>query len=131
MNRARILIADDHQPIHERVRDLLQPSYDVVGAVTNGIDLVDQAMSLCPELIVLDITMPGMTGIEVAHELRDLGLPAKLVFLTVHERVEFVHACLAEGALGYVIKSRLNVDLIPAIEQALSGHRFISPPLSR
>ncbi len=131
MNRARILIADDHQPIHERVRDLLQASYDVVGAVTNGIDLVDQAMSLCPELIVLDITMPGMTGIEVAHELRDLGLTAKLVFLTVHERVEFVHACLAEGALGYVIKSRLNVDLIPAIEQALSGHRFISPPLSR
>ena len=131
MNRARILIADDHQTINERVRDLLQPSYDVVGAVTNGIDLVDQAMSLCPELIVLDITMPGMTGIEVAHELRDLGLTAKLVFLTVHERVEFVHACLAEGALGYVIKSRLNVDLIPAIEQALSGHRFISPPLSR
>lgn len=131
MNRPRILVADDHQPIQERVREILQTSYDVIGAVGNGIELVDEAKRLRPDVIVLDISMPGMTGIEAAHELREAGSAAKVVFLTVHERVEFVHACLAEGALGYVIKSRLNVDLIPAIQEALSGHRFISPPVSR
>jgi DNA-binding NarL/FixJ family response regulator len=80
---------------------------------------------------VLDISMPGLTGIEAARQLREAGSSAKVVFLTVHERVEFVNACLAEGALGYVVKSRLAVDLIPAIREALSGHRFISPPVSR
>ena len=131
MNRPRILVADDHQPVQERVREILQTSYEVIGTVGNGIELVDEAKRLRPDVIVLDISMPGMTGIEAAHELRESGSTAKVVFLTVHERVEFVHACLAEGALGYVIKSRLNVDLIPAIQEALSGHRFISPPVSR
>jgi DNA-binding NarL/FixJ family response regulator len=131
LNRLRILVADDHQPIQERVSELLRTSYDVVGTVGNGIDLVQQAKTLRPDLIVLDISMPGMSGIEAAHELRESGSTARVVFLTVHERVEFVHACLAEGALGYVIKSRLNVDLIPAIQEALCGHRFISPPVSR
>jgi DNA-binding NarL/FixJ family response regulator len=131
LNRPRILVADDHQPVQERVREILQTSYEVIGTVGNGIELVDEAKRLRPDVIVLDISMPGMTGIEAAHELRESGSTAKVVFLTVHERVEFVHACLAEGALGYVIKSRLNVDLIPAIQEALSGHRFISPPVSR
>jgi DNA-binding NarL/FixJ family response regulator len=131
LNRPRILVADDHQPVQERVREILQTSYEVIGTVGNGIELVDEAKRLRPDVIVLDISMPGMTGIEAAHELREAGSAAKVVFLTVHERVEFVHACLAEGALGYVIKPRLNVDLIPAIQEALSGHRFISPPVSR
>jgi DNA-binding NarL/FixJ family response regulator len=131
LNRPRILVADDHQPMQERVRELLQASCDIVGAVSNGIELVEQATRLRPDLIVLDISMPGITGIEAAHELRESGSTAKVVFLTVHERVEFVHACLAEGALGYVIKSRLNVDLISAIQEALYGRRFISPPVSR
>jgi DNA-binding NarL/FixJ family response regulator len=131
LNRPRILVADDHQPIQERVRELLQANCDIVGAVSNGIDLIGQAKRLHPDLIVLDISMPGITGIEAAHELRESGSMAKVVFLTVHERVEFVHACLAEGALGYVIKSRLSVDLIPAIQEALCGRRFISPPVSR
>jgi DNA-binding NarL/FixJ family response regulator len=130
-NRPRILVADDHQPIHERVRELLRTSYDVVGTVGNGIELVDQAGRLRPDVVVLDVFMPGITGIEAAHELRESGSTAKVVFLTVHERVEFVQACFAEGALGYVIKSRMNVDLIPAIREALCGHRFISPPASR
>jgi len=129
--RPRILIADDNQPILERVKELLDPLYDVVGAVSSGPALVEHAIRLRPDLIVLDISMPGITGIEAARELKDSGSSAKVVFLTVHERVEFVQACLAEGALGYVIKSRLQVDLPQAILEALSGHRFISPPLSR
>ena len=131
LSRPRILVADDHQPLQERVKEILGTIYEIVGAVNNGNDLVFQAKRLLPDVIVLDISMPGITGIDAAHELRVGGSTAKMVFLTVHERVEFVHACLAEGALGYVVKSRLNADLIPAIEEALNGRRFISPPVSR
>jgi DNA-binding NarL/FixJ family response regulator len=127
----RVLLADDHGPIIERVRSILQSGFDVVGSVNNGRDLVSEAARLRPDVIVLDISMPGMTGIEAAQELREAKSTAKLIFLTVHERVEFVRACLAEGALGYVVKSRLAVDLVPAIREALAGRRFISPPVSR
>ena len=127
----RVLLADDHGPIIERVRSILQSGFDVVGSVNNGRDLVSEAARLRPDVIVLDISMPGMTGIEAAQELREAKSTAKLIFLTVHERVEFVRACLAEGALGYVVKSRLAVDLLPAIHEALAGRRFISPPVSR
>ena len=127
----RVLLADDHGPIIERIKSILQSGFDVVGSVDNGRDLVSEAARLKPDVIVLDISMPGLTGIEAAHELREAGSTAKLVFLTVHERVEFVRACLAEGALGYVVKSRLAVDLLPAIREALAGRRFISPPVSR
>jgi DNA-binding NarL/FixJ family response regulator len=131
LNQPRVLLADDHHPIIERVTVLLQSSFEIVGAVANGTDLISEALRLQPDLIVLDISMPGLTGIEAARQLREAGSTARFVFLTVHERVEFVHACLAEGALGYVVKSRLAVDLVPAMREALSGRRFISPPVSR
>ena len=80
---------------------------------------------------MLDITMPMLNGIEAAHELREAGSTAKFVFLTVHNHPAFLHACFAEGALGYVTKSHLRTDLIPAIREALSGHTFISPSIPR
>lgn len=131
MNRPRILLADDHGPLIERVRALLQTDYEIVGDVDNGADLVSEAERLNPDVIVLDISMRGLTGIQALHELRESGCEARFVFLTVHERVEFVRACVAEGALGYVVKSRISIDLIPAIADALAGQRFISPPVAR
>lgn len=131
MNRPRILLADDHASMIERVKALLKADFEVVGSVNNGKDLVSEARRLQPDVILLDISMPGITGIEAARELRQNGAKARFVFLTVHERVEFVHACLAEGALGYVIKSRVAVDLVMALREALSGRRFISLPVSR
>jgi DNA-binding NarL/FixJ family response regulator len=131
LKRPRILLADDHGPMIERVRALLQPDFEIIGDVATGPDLVAVAGQLQPDIIVLDISMPGLTGIEVAHELRRLGSDARFVFLTVHERVEFVHACLAEGGLGYVAKARVASDLVPAIIDALAGRQFISPPVSR
>ena len=131
LKRPRVLLADDHGPMIERVKALLETAFEIVGNVDNGKDLVSEAGRLQPDLILLDISMPGLTGIEAAHELRHNGAKAKLVFLTVHERVEFVHACLAEGALGYVVKSRIASDLVTALTEALSGRRFISPPVSR
>jgi DNA-binding NarL/FixJ family response regulator len=125
------LLADNHGPMIERVSAVLQGDFEIVGNVGTGLDLVSEAGRLQPDIIVLDISMPGLTGIEAAHRLREAGSTAIFVFLTVHERVEFVRACLAEGALGYVVKSRIAVDLVPAIADALAGRRFISPSLSR
>lgn len=125
--RPRLLIADDHPMVCERVVDLLGSRFEVVDVVNNGIDLVEAAERLSPDIIVLDITMPGQTGIEAARQLRKKNCSARLVFLTVHEQAQFVRRCMAEGAMGYVVKSRLETDLIPAILEARCGRRYISP----
>ncbi len=122
----RVLLADDYPPLLESVAALLRSSFDVVGTACNGEDLISQAMRLHPDVIVADITMPVLTGIEAAHQLREAGSGAKFVFLTVHPEDAFVQACQAEGALGYVVKSRMKADLIPAINAALNGQSYVS-----
>jgi DNA-binding NarL/FixJ family response regulator len=128
--RARLL-ADDHAVVRDRVGALLSSTFEVVGAVTNGQELISEGIRLDPDVIISDITMPGLSGIEAAHQLREAGSRAKFVFLTIHIEHEFVDACLAEGALGYVAKTHMKTDLIPAIKAALIGRKFISPLLSR
>jgi len=110
----------------ERVTALLQSAFDVVGAARNGREMISEATRLNPDVIVADISMPALSGIEAAHQLRESGSTAKLVFLTIHAEQEFVDACLEEGALGYVVKSHMKTDLIPAINAALSGQCFVS-----
>ncbi len=83
-------------------------------------------MRLNPDVIVADISMPALSGLDAAHQLREIGSTAKLVFLTIHDEQEFVDACLEEGALGYVVKSHMKRDVIPAIHAALAGRSFIS-----
>ena len=129
MNRARILLADDHRSVCESVASLLESDFDVVGTVTNGRDLLTETKRLQPDVVVSDISMPILDGIAAATQLRASDSKAKVIFLTVHDRAEFVRACLAAGGLGYVVKSHLTSDLIPAIHQILAGHRFISPAL--
>jgi DNA-binding NarL/FixJ family response regulator len=131
LNRARVLLADDHLVVLDRVGALLSSSFEVVAAVTNGQELISEGIRLDPDVIVSDITMPGLSGIEAAHQLRKVGSRAKFVFLTIHIEHEFIDACVAEGALGYVVKSHVKTDLIPAIKAALSGRTFISPLVSR
>src|SRR5512142_3368678 len=100
--RPRVLIAEDHQLVIERVIALLQDSVEIVGTARNGREMVSEATRLIPDVIVADISMPEMNGIEAARQLRLRGCEAKLVFLTVHMDQEFVRACLAVGALGDV-----------------------------
>ena len=126
MKRTRVLLADDHPLMLERVTTFLQPTFDVVGVAHNGLQMIEEAMRLNPDIIVADISMPGLDGIEAAHRLREMGATASVVFLTIHKSPEFVEACLAEGALGYVVKSQMKKDLIPAINAALSGQCFVS-----
>ena len=89
--------------------------------------MVREAHRLQPEVIASDITMPILTGIEAARELQEAGLKAKLIFLTAHQESVFICECLAAGGLGYVTKSRMRTDLVPAIRKALSSRRFVSP----
>lgn len=131
MTRMRVLLADDHPLLLERVAALLRSSFDVVGTACNGEELISEAMRLHPDVIVADITMPLFTGIEAAHQLREAGSKAKFVFLTVHPEDDFVQACQAEGALGYVVKSHMRTDLVPAITAALGGQSYVSQSVSR
>ncbi len=128
--RPRVLLADDHRSWLDRVTSLLKSDFDLVGVANDGQTLVGEAKRLQPDLIVLDITMPILNGIEAAHDIHESGPDIKLVFLTVHEEPEYVRACFAEGGLAYVKKSRLGTDLIPAIQEVLLGRTFISPSVA-
>jgi len=125
--RARILLADDHKEIRDRAVRLLEPEFEVVGTVADGNALVKAWAQLKPDVCVLDISMPGLGGIEAAIKLRENGSQARIVFLTVNEDSDFVRAALRTGALGYVVKSRMASDLCPAINGALRGRLFVSP----
>ena len=123
----RVLLADDHRAMLERVKGLLDPEFEVVGAVDNGQALVDAAKELSPDLLVVDISMPVLNGIDAVRQIRKSGSSARVIFLTVHADSDMVSACLDAGALGFVVKSRLASDLIPAIQVALANHTFVSP----
>jgi DNA-binding NarL/FixJ family response regulator len=125
--RPRIFLADDHPAVLKGITALLKPEFDIVGDAADGATLVSEALRLCPDVIVVDITMPVLSGIDAAHRLRKSDPSAKIVFLTVHSEQQFIEACMAEGALGYVLKSHMKVHLIPAIRAALVGQSYISP----
>jgi DNA-binding NarL/FixJ family response regulator len=125
--RPRVLLADDHPDLLKATTALLKSQFDVVGTAADGATLVSEALRLCPDVIVADITMPILSGIDAAHQLRESSLSAKIVFLTVHSEEQFMKACIAEGALGYVLKSHMKAHLIPAIQAALVGQSYICP----
>lgn len=125
-----VLLADDHQAVLRAAAALLEPSFEIVGTVADGKALVDSALRLRPDVLVVDISMPLLNGIEAMQRLREAGLTAKVVFLTVHDDPDFVRAALTFGNIGYVIKPRMASDLIPAIRHALAGRTFISPPVA-
>jgi len=129
MAHARLLLADDHRAVLDTVTRLLAVDFDVVGAVENGELAVQAVASLDPDVVVLDISMPVMNGIEAASRLKKSGSRARLIFLTVQTQPDFVTAAFSVGAVGYVVKPCLSNDLIPAIREALEGRIFVSPSL--
>ena len=122
----RVLLVDDNQAILARVETVLSPSCVVVGSATDGKTAVSAALELEPDVIVLDISMPGMSGFEVAARLRTEGSDAAVVFLTVHDEEELILAAGNAGAIGYVLKSRLSADLVVAVCEARAGRPFQS-----
>jgi len=127
--RIRVLVADDQQDVLDYVVRFLDHEFEVVGAVADGQSLLDAAEELEPHIIVLDITMPTLSGMEVARELKKRASKAKIVFLTVHEDRELVSKAFDSGALGFVIKSCLMHDLPIAIKKAHAGDSFVSPAI--
>ncbi len=129
MDRIRVLLADDHEAMLERVAGLLKTECDVVGTATDGQQALEATRNLKPDVLVLDISMPVMNGIETAHHLKEAGVEVRIVFLTVHDDPDFVREALEAGALGYVIKPRIASDLVAAIREAHAGRLFLSPTL--
>jgi len=127
VTRARVLLADDHKDVCDIVVRLLTPEFEVVGVVPDGRQLLSAESDVLPDVCVIDISMPGMCGIEAARMLKARGSKAEIVFLTVHDDPDFVRAALELGALGYVMKTRIASDLSTAIRAALIGGSFISP----
>ena len=126
MTLKRVLVADDLTPVLSAVAELLQGSSEVVGMVSDGRAALEAVLALDPDLAVLDVSMPGMSGIEVARELKRRASGAKIVFLTVHEDTDILETCLAAGGLGYVVKLFMDTDLILAMNEALAGRVFVS-----
>ena len=127
MNRPRVLVADNHPALLRATSAYLSTHFDVVGTAADGESLVSKALSFRPDVIVADITLPIVSGIEAAHRLLASAPSAKIVFLTIHSERQFVEACMAEGALGYVLKAHMRAHLIPAIQAALVGESYICP----
>jgi len=126
MRPVRVLLADDHPHFSEMVESLLFPGFEIIAKVADGRALIEAALRLKPDLILTDISMPILNGIDAAEELREMGCTTKVIFVTVHSDAEFVRSCLAAGACGYITKPRVALDLLPAIRQVLAGHVFVS-----
>jgi DNA-binding NarL/FixJ family response regulator len=124
--RARVLVADDHQTLLDRVVSILDCEFAVVGTVSDGATLVEAEAVLHPDVLVVDISMPGMSGIEATDCIRRRGSRAAIVCLTALSERDVVEAAWDAGALGYVAKASLAHDLVPAIRAALEGRRFVS-----
>ncbi len=126
MERPRIFLADDHPEFLAMVSRLIEAEFEVIETFQDGQAIVDAANTLNSDLVVMDISMPGINGIDAARQLNAAGCKAKVVFLSVHQDQDYVLSALATGALGYVVKDRLASDLIPALREALADHRFVS-----
>jgi DNA-binding NarL/FixJ family response regulator len=124
----RVLLADDQAEMLQTITLILGGGFDIVGTAENGSRAIELATKLSPDVLVLDICMPVVNGIEAACLLKERGSRAKVIFLTVHTDPEFVEAALSAGALGYVLKPFLASDLVPAIWAVTRGLVFISSP---
>jgi DNA-binding NarL/FixJ family response regulator len=129
MTAPQVLLADDQEEMRRTVALILGTEFEVVGWAENGLRAVDLATRLSPDVLVLDISMPVVNGIEAACYLKEHGSSARVIFLTVHSDPEFLEAALSTGALGYVLKPCLATDLVPAIWAVMQGHTFISPSM--
>jgi len=130
MSKPHVLLADDHQILAAGVRSLLEPEFEVVAIVTDGRELVATAKKLCPDVIVADISMPSLNGIEAAAQLREAGVGAKVVFLTMHRDVAYARRALEAGASGFVLKHSAPSELVTAVREALRGQTYVTPMIA-
>ena len=128
--RPRVLLADDHLMVAEALKSLLAPEFDLVGVVEDGRALVEAAGRLRPDVIVADITMPHLNGIDALVHLRQHGDPVPVVFLTMHRDASFARRALDAGASGFVLKHSAPAELVTAIRAALAGQTYLTPQIA-
>jgi DNA-binding NarL/FixJ family response regulator len=130
MSIPRVLLADDHRMVAEGVKSLLEEEFELVAVVENGRDLVEAAQRLRPDVIVADITMPHLNGIDALVQLKRENVHTRMVFLTMHKDAAYARRALEAGALGYVLKHSAQTELFLAVRAALDGKTFITPALA-
>ncbi len=129
--RPRVLCADDHLLVIDGLRRILEPECEIVGAVEDGRALLKAAQELKPDIVLLDISMPLLNGVEAARRLRKSAPAAKLIFVTMHADPIYVTGAFRAGASGYVLKRCASMELVSAIRQVLKGRTYITPLIRR
>jgi DNA-binding NarL/FixJ family response regulator len=124
---ARVLLVDDNQAVLRQVAQLMSDEFTVIGTLHEGSALEDAVTTGHPDIVVLDVTLPGASGFALASRLAGRAQSPKIVFLTVHDDPDYVRAAFAAGAMAYVVKTRLCQDLVAALHAVLEGKRFVSP----
>ncbi len=131
MNRARILLADDHSVVRDGLRMMLESDFDVVGAVGDGRAVLDAARRFEPDLVMVDISMPALNGIEATRQLKQAAPDSRVVVLTMHADVMFATEAFAAGALGYMLKSATGDEIRKGIRAVLGNRRYIAPEIEQ
>ena len=127
MKRPRVLIADDHTLVTDGLRRILEPECEVVGAVEDGRSLLVAAEELKPDIILLDISMPLLNGVDAARRLHDIVPSAKVIFVTMHADATYVTGAFRAGASGYVLKRCASMELLNAVHEILRGRTYVTP----
>jgi DNA-binding NarL/FixJ family response regulator len=130
MRRLRVLLADDHLIVAEGLKKLLEPEFELVGIVEDGFALLEAAAEKKPDVIVTDISMPGLNGIEALEELKKKNPDVHVVCLTMHRDVSYARRALDAGALGYVLKNSAPEELVMAVRAAAAGRAFITSAIA-
>ncbi|MCZ2146313.1 MAG: response regulator transcription factor [Bryobacterales bacterium] len=129
MNKPRILLADDHRIVLDGLRGLLSGEFDLVGVVSDGREMIEACRRLRPDVVVADVSMPLLNGVDAARILRDDGSRSRIVFLTMHSDLDYAARALEAGASGYVLKHAASDELVTAIHEVLAGRKYLSPAL--
>jgi DNA-binding NarL/FixJ family response regulator len=129
--RPRVLLADDHAILSEGIQKLLEPTFELVGAVQDGRALLREAQRLEPDLLLLDISMPLLNGIDAARQLKKSLPRSKIVFLSMHADPEYVNEAFSAGASGYLLKSSFSSELTFALQEVLKGRYYVAPAVAK
>jgi DNA-binding NarL/FixJ family response regulator len=127
MKKMRVLLADDHRMMLEGLKSLLLPEFEIAGAVEDGRELLSKAREVKPDVIVVDISMPNLNGIDAIQQLKEEGSEAKIVFLTMHQDAVYAAKAFEAGASGFVMKHSAPDELVKAIREALMGRTYVTP----
>ena len=131
MKLLRLVVADDHALIIEGLRLIFPPGYTIVGEVADGRSLVTAAGRLRPDMVIVDISMPLLNGLEAARQIRKIDPKIKIIFLTMHPDVTYAMAALRAGGSAYVMKSAAGTEILTAIREVLAGRTYLSAPIDK